>query len=297
MPKKVAKDEKKAWAKEFEEGAMVVQLGLKYKRDPRTVHRGIEDVRREQLAKEAQVDLLRSGLRRHQDDLLATLDQIVSSVSPLPVLLGLPDPNVPPPTLLEVGRWVAMLSADRYAEIQLDVEEGFLWQLLGEHIGKDRAFRLLDRWKGAVIKEINARLTLRETMVDRVIQNMGLTIQSDISHPGTVRGSALEQLFRAAVSRILGQDPPDILTVESALEGEFFVNRASGGRLPAKQEGLLVGLANLPTILAGDPEGLALSEASAQVEGLRQEAKEFFQEIRATHYLAGTCRSCRRYDG
>ncbi|MCZ6488935.1 MAG: hypothetical protein O7A06_00195, partial [Acidobacteria bacterium] len=230
MPKNIPWEQKEGWCGRFERGDSVAMMAREYRKDPRTVQRGIDDVRRHRATKDAREALLRESLRHHLEDLLVLVERVARSVVSPPTHLELRFPGVEIAPFLDIGPVRVDRHGDTFDVVTLEVEQEFTWGLLKEHLGRDRTFRLLARWKQAFSEALNAHLVFRDGLLT-VLEDFGLRISDDLLQPGTVRPAAAEELVKAAVSQILLEDPPYELQLKQGENGEFLLNRGTGGRL------------------------------------------------------------------
>ena len=80
MPKNIPWEQKERWCGRFERGDSVAMMAREYRKDPRTVQRGIDDVRRHRATKDAREALLRESLRHHLEDLLVLVERVARSL-------------------------------------------------------------------------------------------------------------------------------------------------------------------------------------------------------------------------
>jgi hypothetical protein len=294
MPKITPRNQKEAWYEKFEQGHSIARLARDHKKDPRTIQRAIEEIRLGRQTAEAKIELLKDGLRRHQEELLGVLGQASNAIQPLPTQIDLHYPGVPPPPVLALEGAEVHLSGGRYTEVILDVEKGFPWGLLREHLGNDRAILRLGNWRRAVLSGLNATLALRGALVIRVGEDFGLTANEDISREGAIRPAALGAVLKDVVAKVLGaaEEGIDFKPLQGT---EFSINGRPAGRLPREQKGLLEALRDLPSRLVDEEPALQFREAHERVATAANLARDACLEAGAAYYLPGTCRVCKRF--
>ena len=294
MPKTTPRNQKESWYERFEQGHSIARLARDHKKDPRTIQRAIEDIRLGRQTAEAKIELLKDGLRRHQEELLGVLGQASNAIQPVPTKIDLHYPGVPPPPVLSLEGAEVHLHGERYSEVILDVEKGFPWGLLREHLGNDRAMLRLGHWKKVVLSGLNAMLDLREALVIRVGEEFGLAADEDISRDGAIRPAALETILRDVVAKALGVTAEGIDF--TPLQGtEFSINGRPAGRLSGERKGLLEALRDLPSRFVDEEPALLFREAYKRVAAAAPAARDTFLEVGAAYYLPGTCRVCKRF--
>ena len=295
MPRKVPWEVKERWYEAAERGTTVASLANDSKKDPRTVQRGVDEVRQHRLAAAARTELLKEGLRRHQEELLGLVRATAEALVPLPSHLELRFPGVPPPQVLELGPIRAFLSGEEYTEVRLVMEEEFLWGLLRAHLGKDSAYRRLAEWKAAALEELNARLALKNHVVEVILREAELELGDDPRREGNVTARGLDQVVRAVVSRSVGEVTPYAIEVDVSQDGGLVINHIEAGCLPTPEFDLRALVAGLPQAIATQDQGLRLQAGRAKAAEQARRAAHAFLEVRASHYLPGSCRSCKRY--
>ncbi len=129
------------------------------------------------------------------------------------------------------------------------------------------------------------------------LEDLGFRLSDDLRHPGTVRPAAAEELVRAAVSQILLEDPPYELQLNQGENGEFLLNRGTGGRLLPDSEAAQEVVNGVLDSMISSQQGQALRQAHHRAAEQAGSLREALELIRASYYLPGTCRACRRYGG
>lgn len=295
MPKNVSKSIKVAWFEKFEGGESIAKLARDNKRDPRTVQRAVEEIRLQRQTYQAQTELLKEALKQHQNDLFEVLGDAIALLGPLPFSLELHHAGVAPPSPLKFGGWTAQFNGHRYVELDLEVEEEYAFELLKEHLGRDRAFVLLKRWKQTVLDELNAQLDLRNVLEQIIVEELKLTIGQDVRLPGMIRPSTLSQLFSSSISHLYDENSKPEPVLVSGQEGEFFLGGSTGGRLPSDSHDLLERIQSLPKRLSEEPQAKGLRKSHEACNQAAKSAKQSFREIQAAHFVPNSCPACRRY--
>ena len=297
MPKITPWKDKETWYTRVEGGESVATLAREFQKDPRTLQRGIDEVRRHRAAKEAREALLRESLRHHLEDLLGLVQRAARVVLPPPLHPDLRSPGTEAPRLLELGPIRVERQDDWFDKVVLDLELEFTWALLREHLGRSHEFRLLGRWKKAFLAALDSQLGFRDYLLTRLQEDLGLNLGDDIGRPGTIRPAAAAAIATAAVSRLLGEEPPYELRVEPGENGEFLVNGLGGGRLSGDGKPAQLALGSLLESVMCSPAAHDLVQAYRLANNEAAALKESLELVRASHYLQGTCRACRRYGG
>ena len=296
MPKRISRDQQVIWQQEFQQGLTIAQMAKKHGKDPRTVQRAVEEAERLLVTKQARTDLLKEGLQRHQEELLALLRNAADATEPIPSVVDLRFPGVQPPEKLIMHRWTASYREQEggYKEIQLEVEEGFRWKLVLAHLGRDPALKALSGWKEAVLAELNQRLLLREFVAEHVAGELKLQASDDIRESGTIRPSVLWEFYQEVLFILAGEERAGSLVVSQGDDEHFPINGSAGGRLPGNSQ-YFEALQQLPGVIAAAQPAIMLREFQLETQKRATLVREKFLEIAESFYLTGACRSCRRY--
>ena len=297
MPKITSWKEKETWYARAEQGESVSTMAREYKKDPRTLQRGIDDIRRHRAAQGARESLLRESLRHHLEELLILVERAARVVLPPPAHPEFRFMGVEPPLFLEIGPVRVDRQGDEFNQVALEVEQEFTWGLLREHLGRSREFRLLGRWKKAFLEALKSNLALRQYLLGTIQKDLGLSLSDEIHQSSLIRPAAAEELAKAAVSRILVEDSPYDLEITQMNEGEFLVNGVSGGMLSIAGTAVQVEFDRLLHSVISSTPGQSLRQAYDRANEAANNAKEALELVRASYYLPGTCRACRRYGG
>jgi hypothetical protein len=294
MPRNVPYEQKEAWYEEHQRGATVGRLARTHKKDPRTIQRGIEEVGQRRLGADVRSDLLRDALKRHQEDMLDLVDRVVASMRTTPIHIDSIHQGSTPSAIAGLVGVKGVASDGVYGKVTLDAEKELLWELLGAHIGRDKAYRHLARWKAALSDELNSRVALRSHVVSRLIEEAGVEMDRDAGRSNTVSALGVHEISKAVVSRALGEIPPYPFSVSSD-HGEVAINGGLGGRLEEGNEAALKSISALPRTIQGDEPTSKLRSCREALTAEADRARRSFEEISVAHYIPGTCLSCRKF--
>lgn len=294
MPRVVPYDQKEKWFEESEKGSSVAKLANFHKRDPRTIQRGIEEVRNRRLTAQVRIEVLREGLRKHQEVLLETLSKAAAAIAPMPLHIEeIYHFNQGVPALSLEGLDV-LSSEDGYAGVELDVQQDFLWQLIRQHLGKIKAFTYLSRWKSAVVEELNARLTLKGLVMEGITSEVGLTISEDPTEAHAIRPEAVYELIKGTFSIALEEGPAYAIDIYVDEAGVMRINDGTkGGNRNA--DGRTHAIKHLVEKIACGETAQDLRGFHREVTDAARRARQAFLEIAMSYYISGHCASCGKY--
>ncbi len=294
MPRVVPFEQKENWFEESEKGSSVAKLANFHKRDPRTIQRGIEEVRNRRLTAQVRVEVLREGLRKHQEVLLETLSKASAAIAPMPLHIEEIyrfDQGVP---ALSLEGLDVLSSEDGYAGVELDVQQDFLWQLIRQHLGKIKAFTYLSRWKSAVVEELNARLTLKGLVREGITSEVGLTISEDPTEAHAIRPEAVYELIKGIFSIALEEGPAYAIDIYVDEAGVMRINDGTKGR-NRNADGRTHAIKHLVEKIACGETAKDLRGFHREVADAARRARQAFLEIAISYYIPGHCASCGRY--
>ena len=308
MPATVPWKDKEQWFKRYEGGESVAKLSGESSKDPRTVQRGIDEVRDSRATQKVREVLFREAHRFHQKELLGSVELRSQSVVSPPRHPDLGFQAKESSRFHEFGPVRAHQKGGAFDVVTIEVENEFTWELLNKHLGPHDLFRHLDVWKRAFLAAMNAHLALRAAAVT-VLKTFGLELSDDLREPGTLRFGGAEDLLRAAVSRILAEDPTYGLRVNEGENGEFFiegdtdlaegeefsVRSPNGGRLlPGGKDAQEVMSGVLDSVTSGQVAE-AVRETYNKADRATVNARRALELLRASHYIPGTCGACPRW--
>jgi len=308
MPKVVPWKDKERWYERYGLGDSVARLSQESHKDPRTVQRGIDEVGDRRATQKAREGLFQEAHRLHQEDLLGSVELVTRSVASSVRHPDWESFTAESSKSHDLGAIRVHRSDGSFDAVEIGGENEFTWELLKEHLGRHDIFRNVDGWKRAFLAAMNAHVALRAE-VATALEDLGLQLTNDLGESGTSRPVVAEELSRAAVSRILSEDPPYKLRVDEGANGEFFVRgdtdedeigeflvkNPNGGRLPPGSDNALEMVsAVLGSVASGQAAG-AIRETYNKADRASGEARRALELLRASHYVPGTRGACPRY--
>ncbi|MCD6599535.1 MAG: hypothetical protein J7L19_03075 [Dehalococcoidia bacterium] len=172
MAKKTSMVMKRQWLNEYDKGKPQIDIATKYKRDVRTIKKGIADARRERDISLAHAELLKETLQKHNTGLINLVEKLVVVLQPLPASQAIPWGET------DIGLLTFPGGRARYqnwpdpevSEVTLDIEAEAQWQLLMEHLKRDPLSRALQVWKRTLSSHIEERVNLKQKLAE-LLQN------------------------------------------------------------------------------------------------------------------------------
>ena len=304
MPKKISITDKREWLRRYENGETEIQirnsLPEKSRYDLKTIKSGIESARFEKAASSALDSLIRDSLRKHQDDLLGVVNNILSA-------LVLPDRYLPSGKIIEGKHTKSIPIELPESQVFYDINKGlvlalkdedsFLWGLLWEHMRHDNLRKKLNDWKSAVTSHFLAR-----NMLALEIENL---LKTKTGYEIIDNGERLPVLYLHTVERFIQQVTNISLggSQRKALEDLLIVNTRDGivllvndtlARCPGTEEECKQNVLDAVKAAIKSKEATRVSETYYQIDKPMKKVRDILEEITSLGMIPGKCRVCRR---
>jgi len=301
MPKKFPLAETRKWLDLYEKGRSEVSIAKRAHCDVRTVKKGIEQARREREAVIARTELLKEALRKHQDGLLATLEEILSNLSVPPVDSAVPGWETSSFTTIEAAKAEVGGAEVVSDDVPLGAERRAEWVLLQEHLKRDPLWRVLDQRQKALADHFDAKIAFQRKTVALLEEKTTYKVVDDsgaVTPPFVYIYTTGRLFFEVAIRRVLGipdRTNPEENIVTDTTTGE--VKHGIGtilAKAPGKEEkcrrDLLAALKELPQ----SAEAVRVANTYKVLEESTAKARKAVEEILLLGLVPGQCRICRR---
>jgi len=177
MPKRFSEMDKRKWLELYETGKSEKWIVRERAHcDPRTVKRGIEEARRRRDANMARVELVKDALRRHHDNLLDELQNILSSLTMPPVdftVLSWHHNGDSIFTVDDKTKEMNQKESTITVTEKVIIDRSAKRDLLKEHLKDDRMWKILAQFKRDYDENAQARVTLQRKIVNIVEKQTG----------------------------------------------------------------------------------------------------------------------------
>lgn len=182
MPKKIPLAEKREWLELYEQGKSEAAIAKGKHRDLNVIKRGMEEARNERNLSMAKSAMLKDALRQHQDKLLEVTNSILGALVMPSAELELPRQlgNKAQPIKLTVAH--IEYDPDVGLIIKIDGEGNVQWELIREHLRRDRLWSKLEKWKKVMLDHIKARTDLRLKAQTLLKESTGLRVLDTIDN-------------------------------------------------------------------------------------------------------------------
>ncbi len=296
MPRKFSAIEKRKWLELYDSGKTEFWIAENEAHcDPRTVKKGIEEARRERDAHIAQVELLKDALRKHQDALLGIIDDLLSA-------LVVPPPNLQfgwqgddSPLRIQLTGGAASYEGERRCTVAPNAEDKPMWELLREHLKRDRMWSVLARWKEALAVHLEARVALKRKAATLLEEKTGLKVEpTQITY---IESFAVELFYQVALNGALGI--PDRTNLEKNImalgAGEVrYLNSLLARTADGAEETCRKDMLEAFKELQASPEATSAAATYTELDASTDRARRVVEEISLLGLVTGQCRICRR---
>jgi len=303
MPKKFTTADKNEWLKLYEQSKSEKYIAREHARcDPRTVKKGIDEARRARDARDATIELVKGALQNHHKSLLKVLEEIKSA-------LQMPPSNVEVPwkqddSSLTVQLPVAKFSyvSEQKKEVSFQHKGSLIYELLKEHMKRDKMWRHLHQWKTAMAEHIHARVMLKRRAAVLLEEKTGLKLFDRPPEQGPYLLSyvAISVAYDAALTATLGIpgreiSDSDIVAYPEQSEVAYRssnspIARSAPGEVESCREKILEAIAELKT----SDEAKEIAATYKKLEESTRRAERAVEETLMLGFLLGQCRVCRR---
>jgi len=177
MPKRFSETDKRKWLKLYETGKSEKWIARERAHcDPRTVKRGIDEARRRRDANVARLELVKDALRKHHDDLLDELQNILSSLTMPPVDLAVLSWYHDGDSIFTVAdKTKEMNQKESTITVTKKVNTGRITKrdLLKEHLKNNRLWKMLAQRERDYNDNTQARVALQHKIVNIIEKQTG----------------------------------------------------------------------------------------------------------------------------
>lgn len=299
MPKKFSILKKREWLQAYEEGTAEATIARGDKCDIRTVRKGIEEARLERDSRAARADLMKEALRRHNESLLDIIGKVMSVLVPPPASQRVPGGGGSGSLPINGGKVKYELWPEpRVLSVTLDVEAGPEWELLWEHIRRDRLRDRLTQWKGALASHLQARMVLRRRLESLLRQKTGYEFAEKSSSGALLDTDGLGFLLEKLLDRI--SEPVTAGDFETVIVADSHRGEVTYGRglalayAPGKEEECRGAIIAAVAELLRSDEWRSILETFRRIKESAAKARQAAEEIRLLGLLPGRCRICSR---
>lgn len=302
MPKKsISREEILKWVKAYEEeGKSILQIARDTKHDPRTIRSKIDKILQQRASVNARTEMIKDALRRHQTGLTACLSEIIAA-------LEIPSDNIRIDKLSQEAPIQLSHALIKYNEraglfLELQAERMREWELINEHLKRDRAFLTLKTWREALLQYFHTTIDLRNRIKLDLTGATGLKAVGSTAEKeelGYIVTSAIHEIFLPVILR-QARCTKDLTMPEKSLvaDEQGYIRHLRGGTIiayaPENPETCKEAIIKVITKLRHDDSIKAIRESYDTLRQLTGKTKRKFEDIEMLSYIPGECRVCRR---
>ena len=298
MSKKISIYEKRKWLDMYEQGKTEVQIARELGRDPRTIVKGIEEASKDRRLSSVEAEILRDALLKHQEQLMGVLKNIAAMLVMPPYNLEIreeADGTLAPIPL--PGATAEHISGEKMA-LEIHGEAKLEWELLKEHLKREKLWNHLNQWRKALLDHVLARWQFRQ-VVRKLLEKEGLKLVRKRSGKASdyFLPVLLDLLYGVSMNRVLNH--PDGTNLEDGLVvgEEGFVRHGPGGTELAKcqdDERCRCKIIAVLTALPQTSEANKVKHTEKELSRITETANREAEELKLLHMVTGKCRVCRR---
>jgi hypothetical protein len=303
MPKKFHLADKMKWLELYEGGKTELWIARNHARcDPRTVRRGLEEAQRKQDVKLARIELVKDALRKHQDSLLAELDEMLQSL-------------IMPEVDFAVLSWGRTNNSDFTEEATAEkgvrkdnnskAREGSkakavtVHDLLREHLKNDRVWKALAQRERNHITNMATKAAFQRKIIKLLREKTGYKMvdKNDDSPPFLYLHDTCDLLYSTIVnnafeSRKTVNLENDIFT--DSTNGLVRTNRVILAEAPSEEESCKKNILEALKSLQESSELRRVIDTHHQLVDSTLNARQIIEQIKLLGIIPGRCQVCRR---
>jgi len=301
MPKKIPVSEKREWLRRYEDGEAEATIAKDEHRDLNVIKRGIEEAKNERRLSLAQSEMLKDALRKHQDKLQAVMTSLLGALVIPSAGLELSRNGVNAANPIKLSG--AQIDYDAHAGLllTLDVERGIHWELLREHLKRDRLWKRLEEWKDATTQHTRARMGLKLHAETLLTACTGLRVLDTIDNaPGNdyLHYTAVDLLYRIALDEAIQTPNREGFREEMVVIEKPRIKYAKGDiplvHFSELKEGYRAGIIKAFERTMSSPRAGEVKSTYELLKEATDKARRIAEEINLLGLIPGQCRVCRR---
>lgn len=299
MPKQIPMSEKREWLKAYDEGKPAAEIARVKKRALKVIKRGIEEARAERDGAAARAEIVKEALIKHQQQLLGIVDRLfqATEIPPADLELGYEKSGALAPTPLPYSRII--YTPEKGLTVELSDENTTLWELLKEHLTRDRIWSTIRKWKEALISHIRARTELELAIKILIERKAGYRVNAasfgdkkpDVVYELTVKLFYVVQIRKAL--GILDETNPQDRIIAS---DDGYVRHGEGGSemayCPGKQNECREALITVFNKILDLPEMKKVTTTEIELRNASSKLRKPLEDIRLMGLVPGRCRIC-----
>jgi hypothetical protein len=301
MPKQIPMSDKREWLIEQDEGKPAAQIAKERKHGLKVIKRGIEEARAERDWADARAEIVKDALVKHQKQLLGIVDRLyqAAEVPPADLELRRDKSGALEPIPLPYSR--IFYTSEKGLTVELQDENTAQWELLREHLARNRVWSAIKNWKESLISHMGARTELELAIKMSVEDETGFKVSTASPRdpkPNVVYDFTVKLFYIVQIRKVLGildkTNPQERITASN----DGYVRHGEGGSdmayCPSKQnecrEALITAFNKIPDL----PEMKRVITTEIELKNNSSKLKRLLEDIRLMGLVPGRCRICSR---
>lgn len=301
MPKKIPITDKRRWLELYEHGKPEAAIARDEHRYLDVIKRGIQEARNERNLSLAQSEMLKNALSQHQDKLMTVMKNIYDA-------LALPSTELEIPRRLGEAANPIILPV---AQIDYDSQKGLFvtlqdendvhWELLKEHLKRERLWGKLGQWKEAMVAHIRARIDLGLKARMLLTDSTGFRVLDVIDNaPGDdyLYFAAVDLFYRIVLQGAIQTPNRENFREEMVVILEPYIKYAQGdiplAHCSKSQKECRANIINTFKKLEKSTEVGRIEATYQELSDITTKARRLAEEINLLGLIPGQCRACRR---
>lgn len=300
MPKIISLTEKLGWLKEYEEGKSVAQIAREHGHALQTIARGIEEARQVIVMRQAERELVKDTLVKHQNRLINEIDKLRPLIQIPSARIMLPWRNLYRQEIYFEGGKATVERNDELCvnDLVLDIERDSEWPLVRQHLKRDAFWRKYRQWQQAISKDLEARVSLKVKLSKLLMKNTDYEYADNPVERNFLYSAAVDLLFQQLTSRLL--DSPGLESFEEKIwiddksgeikyAGSTILAYARGEEKRCKAK-IVAALDQLTRT----SQARILKDTNQKTKKMTEMMKKEAEELVMAGMLPGKCRVCNR---
>ncbi len=301
MPKQIPMSEKREWLKAHDDGKSAAVIARERKRALKVIKRGIEEARAERDGAAARAEIVKAALINHQQQLLGIVDRLfqATEIPPADLELRHEKSGALAPIHLPYSRII--YTPEKGLTLELSDENTALWELLREHLTRNRVWSAIKNWREVLISHFRARFDLEQAI--KMLIEKETNYRVSVASPGDKKPDVVYdftvELFRTVQTRKVLSIPDETSPQDRMIASDdgYVRHGKSGSELaycPGKQdqcrEALIRAFNNIPDL----SETKKVITTEIELKNMSSKLKRLLEDIRLMGLVPGRCRICSR---
>lgn len=299
MPKKIPISVKRGWLKDFEEGKSEANIARDSQKALNVVKRGIQKAKLEHDGANARSEIIKEALVNHQKQLLGIVARVLSALEVPPSNLELRREKNGALAPIPLPAALVKYEPSKGLIVELSDENAPQWELLKEHLKRNRLWSALEQWRKALVSHIKSRLDLERKIAMMLESETGLRVLGEIpddKKTSFVFPATVKLFYGVAINKALGI--PDETNPQERIiaTADGYVLHGEGGTklayYPGRQEECRDKIIKVFNKIPDAPEFGNIPASTDDLRSAIKKAKQPLEDVHLLGLVSGQCRIC-----